>query len=300
MKKTISTIILSVLIAATLTLTVGAEEADKIDILEEETTIATTAATDGQETAEPADAEEPATEKVEDIGAEVEQTDADDGEKGKTTDANSMTEEELREVILRVADAVGAYEDEIPAAGKAKEWIIGNLASIVGFLMAAAMLVATPVGKKIFGNFLKTCKKTLETIKEWKEELEGVITKNGEKNAELRAAVNEMMSVLKRENEDAIRRAEIAEQNAEQNAKALIEAEAKAAEAETRATDVCEAVCRALLVMAKPLETTIQRSKALDEMQKDEFYADYKKSVDMIKALIEGTNNDGKGEDVAD
>ena len=300
MKKTISTLILSVLIAATLTLTVGAEEADKIDILEEETTIVTTAATDGQETAEPADAEEPATEKVEDIGAEVEQIDADDGEKNKTTDANGMTEEELREVILRVADAVGAYEDEIPAAGKAKKWIIGNLASIVGFLMVAAMLVTTPVGKKIFGNFIKTCKKALETIKEWKEELEKVIAKNGEKNAELRAAVNEMMSVLKRENEDALRRAEIAEQNAEQNAKALIEAEAKAAEAETRATDVCEAVCRALLVMAKPLETTIQRSKALDEMQKDEFYEDYKKSVDMIKALIEGTNNDGKGEDVAD
>ena len=105
---------------------------------------------------------------------------------------------------------------------------------------------------------------------------------------------------MKRENEDALRRAEIAEQNAEQNAKALIEAEAKAAEAETRATDVCEAVCRALLVMAKPLETTLQRSKALDEMQKDEFYEDYKKSVDMIKALIEGTNNGGKGEDVAD
>ena len=87
MKRTISTIILSVLIAATLTLTVGAEEADKIDILEEETAIATTAATDGQETEEPADAEEPATEKVEDIGAEVEQTDADDGEKNKNTDA---------------------------------------------------------------------------------------------------------------------------------------------------------------------------------------------------------------------
>lgn len=300
MKKTISTIILSVLIAATLTLTVGAEEADKIDILEEETTIVTTAATDGQEAEDPADAAETATEKVEDIGAEVEQTDADDGEKNKTTDANGMTEEELREVILRVADAVGAYEEDIPAAGKAKAWIVDNLASIVGFLMAAAMLVATPVGKKIFGNFIKTCKKTLETIKEWKEELEGVIAKNGEKNAELRASVNEMMAVLKRENEAAIRRAEIAEQNAEQNAKSLIEAEVKAAEAETRAADVCEAACRALLVMAKPLETTIQRSKALDEMQKDEFYEDYKKSVDMIKALIEGTNNDGKGEDVAD
>ena len=52
--------------------------------------------------------------------------------------------------------------------------------------------------------------------------------------------------------------------------------------------------------MAKPLETTIQRSKALDEMQKDDFYADYKKSVDMINALLEGKNTDGEGEDVAD
>ena len=201
---------------------------------------------------------------------------------------------------MRVAEAVGAYEDDIPAAGKVKEWIMSNLASIVGFFMAISLIIATPIGKRIFGNFITALKSTVTTAKGWKEEIEGVIARNGEKNAELRASVNEMMSVLKRENEEAIRRAEIAEQNAEQNAKALIEAETKAAEAETRATDVCEAVCCALLVMAKPLETTIQRSKALDEMQKDDFYADYKKSVDMINALLEGKNTDGEGEDVAD
>ena len=256
MKKTILTFILSAVMIVSLTLTVGAAESDKINILEEaETTTVTTAATDGQDEDAPADAAETDATEAEDIGAEVEQTEAENGEKNETTDADGMTEEELREVILRVADAVGAYEDEIPAAGKAKEWILKNLASIVGFLMAAAMLVVTPVGKKIFGNFIKTFKDTLVIVKKWKEDLEGVITKNGEKNAELRASVNELMTVLKRENEDALRRAEIAEQNAEQNAKALIEAETKAAEAEARATDVCEAVCRALLVMAKPLET---------------------------------------------
>lgn len=300
MKKTISTIILSVLIAATLTLTVGAEEADKIDILEEETTIVTTAATDGQETAEPADAEEPTTEKVEDIGAEVEQTNADDGEKNKTTDANGMTEKELREVILRVAEAVGAYEDDIPAAGKVKEWIMGNLASIVGFFMAISLIIATPIGKKIFSNFIAALKGTMTTAKGWKEEVEGVIARNGEKNAELRASVNEMMSILKRENEEAIRRAEIAEKNAEESAKALIEAKAEATEAARKSAEVCEAVCRAALVMAKPLEMTVQRSKALDEMQKHEIFADYRASVDAINALLEGKNTDGEGEDVAD
>ena len=140
----------------------------------------------------------------------------------------------------------------------------------------------------------------MTTAKGWKEEIEGVIARNGEKNAELRASVNEMMSVLKRENEAALRRAEIAEQNAEQNAKALIEAETKAAEAETRATDVCEAVCRAALVMAKPLEMTVQRSKALDEMQKHEIFSEYTDAVDTIHALLEGKNTDGEGEDVAD
>lgn len=230
------------------------------------------------------------------LGWEDIQDDIKDNEK----DVDQMTEDELREIVLRVAEAVGAYEDDVPAAGKVKAWIVDNLASIVGFLMAVSLIIATPTGKKIFSNFITALKSTVTTVKGWKEEVEAVIAKNGEKNAELRASVNELMAVLKRENEDALRRAEIAEQNAEQNAKALIEAETKAAEAETRATDVCEAVCRALLVMAKPLETTIQRSKALDEMQKDDFYADYKKSVDMINALLEGKNTDGEGEDVAD
>jgi hypothetical protein len=307
MRRTFTTIICTAILAASMTLTASAADAEQNTVTEEvwnET--AETAATEGVATDAHSDAAltEDVTEKVvsEDIGAvAMDETKADaNGEDVTEKYGADLTEEEMREVILRVAEAVGAYEDDIPAAGKVKEWIMGNLASIVGFFMAISLIIATPIGKKIFSNFITALKSTVTTAKGWKEEVEAVIAKNGEKNAELRASVNEMMSVLKRENEEAIRRAEEAEKNAEQNAKALIEAEAKATEAETRATDVCEAVCRALLVMAKPLETTIQRSKALDELQKDDFYADYKKSVDMINALLEGKNTDGEGEDVAD
>ena len=214
--------------------------------------------------------------------------------------ARPMTAEELREALLRVAEAVGAYEDDIPAAGKVKEWIIGNLASIVGFFMAISLIIATPIGKRIFGNFITALKSTVTTAKGWKEEIEGVIARNGEKNAELRASVNEMMSVLKRENEEAIRRAEEAERNAEDNAKALIETKAEAAQAAKKSAEVCEAVCRAVLVMAKPLEMSVQRSKALDEMQKHEIFTEYANAVDAIRDLLSDNNTDGEGEDVAD
>ena len=307
MRRFINSIICAAMIAASLTLTVGAADAEQTTITEEVLNeIAETAATEGVTTDAHSDAALPAevTDEVvsEDIGAVVMDKTKDDANGEDVTDkyGADLTEEEMREVILRVAEAVGAYEDDIPAAGKVKEWIMGNLASIVGFFMAISLIIATPIGKKIFSNFIAALKGTMTTAKGWKEEVEGVIARNGEKNAELRASVNEMMAVLKRENEAALRRAEIAEQNAEQNAKALIEAETKAAEAETRATDVCEAVCRALLVMAKPLEMTVQRSKALDEMQKHEIFADYRASVDAINALLEGKNTDGEGEDVAD
>ena len=38
--------------------------------------------------------------------------------------------------------------------------------------------------------------------------------------------------------------------------------------------------------MAKPLEMTVQRSKALDEMQKHEIFTEYREKVDNINALL--------------
>lgn len=287
MRRTFTTIICTAILAASMTLTASAADAEQTTVTAEEVAVEEVTAAE-EETVE---TEPTQTERVE-IGGEE--------EKEKDAEKDAMTEEELREVIMRVAEAVGAYEDDIPAAGKAKEWILGNLASIVGFLMAISLIIATPIGKKIFSNFIAALKGTMTTAKGWKEEVEGVIARNGEKNAELRASVNEMMAVLKRENEEAIRRAEIAEKNAEENAKALIETKAEAAEAARKSAEVCEAVCRAALVMAKPLEMVVQRSSALDEMQKHEIFADYRASVDAINALLEGKNTDGEGEDVAD
>lgn len=287
MRRTFTTIICTAILAASMTLTASAADAEQTTVTAEEVAVEEVTAVE-EETAE---TEPTQTERVE-IGGE--------DEKEKDAEKDAMTEEELREVIMRVAEAVGAYEDDIPAAGKAKEWIVDNLASIVGFLMAISLIIATPIGKKIFGNFITALKSTMTTAKGWKDEVEGVIARNGEKNAELRASVNEMMSVLKRENEEAIRRAEEAEKNAEENAKALIEVEAEAAEAARKSAEVCEAVCRAILVMAKPFETTVQRTKALDETQKHDSYADFRASVDAINALLEGKNTDGEGEDVAD
>lgn len=313
MRRTLSTLICTAMLTAALTLTASAADAEQITTTEE-AMIETTVATEVQTTAtEETTAEETVEEtaEIEEVDAEIEQIEASgedetekdkdtDTEEDKVADADGMTEEELREVIMRVAEAVGAYEDEIPAAGKAKEWIMDNLASIVGFVMALAMLIATPIGKRIFGNFMTALKNTLTTAKDWKDELEGIIAKNGEKNAELRASVNEAMAVFKRESDAANRRAELAEQRAEEYAAELTEAKREAKEAEERSTAVCEAVCRAALVMAKPLEMTVQRSKALDEMQKHEIFAEYKESVDMINALLEGKNTDGEGENVAD
>ena len=285
MRRTFTTIICTAILAASMTLTASAADAEQTTVTAEEVAVEEVTAVE-EETVE---AEPTQTERVE-IG----------GEEEKDAEKDAMTEEELREVILRVAEAVGAYEDDIPAAGKVKEWIIGNLASIVGFFMAISLIIATPIGKKIFSNFITALKSTVTTAKGWKEEIEGVIARNGEKNAELRASVNEMMSVLKRENEEAIRRAEEAERNAEDNAKALIETKAEAAQAAKKSAEVCEAVCRAVLVMAKPLEMSVQRSKALDEMQKHEIFTEYANAVDAIRDLLSDNNTDGEGEDVAD
>lgn len=321
MRRTFTTIICTAILTAALTLTASAADAEQITTTGEEATIETTVATEAQTTATEETTEEvketveetveETKEITEEVGAEIDQIKASgEGkeEKDKGTDgdkiadkyASEMTEEEMREVILRVAEAVGAYEDDIPAAGKVKEWIMGNLASIVGFFMAISLIIATPIGKKIFGNFIAALKGTMTTAKGWKEELEGVIARNGEKNAELRASVNEAMAVFKRESDAANRRAELAEQRAEEYAAELTKAKQEAKEAEERSTAACEAVCRAALVMAKPLEMTVQRSKALDEMQKHEIFAEYSASVDAINALLEGKNTDGEGESVAD
>lgn len=307
MRRTFTTIICTAILAASMTLTASAADAEQTTITEEVLNeIAETAATEGVATDAHSDAAltEEVTDEVvsEDIGAvAMDETKADaNGEDVTDKYGADLTEEEMREVILRVAEAVGAYEDDIPAAGKAKEWIMGNLASIVGFFMAISLIIATPIGKKIFGNFIAALKGTMTTAKGWKEELEGVIARNGEKNAELRASVNEAMAVFKRESDAANRRAELAEQRAEEYAADLTKAKLEAKEADERSAAVCEAVCRAALVMAKPLEMTVQRSKALDEMQKHEIFAEYSASVDAINALLEGKNTDGEGESVAD
>ena len=287
MRHPIRYIICTVMIAASLTLTVGAAEAEQITTTGEEETITTTAtaATEEQTAEVSADAEDPE-QTLENIVAEVEDehsTEA-NGENDET-EANigaDLTEEELRDLILRVADAVGAYEDDIPAAGKAKQWVIDNLASLVGFLMALAMLIATPVGRKIFKNFITVCKNTLSTVGEWKNELMDVIAKNGEKNAELRASVHELMSMLTRENA----RAEESEKRAAEAQDELARVTKQAEQTYEKCVRVNEAVCRAALVMAKPLEMTVQRSKALDEMQKHEIFTEYREEVDNINALL--------------
>lgn len=215
-------------------------------------------------------------------------------------DVKQPTEEELRDMILRVAEAVGAYEEDLPAAGKVKVWIMDNLASIVGFVMALSLIIATPVGKKIFKNFITALKASMTTVGEWKGELEGIIAKNGEKNAELRASVNELMAQLTRENAAALARAEAAEIKTAEAEERLLAVEQDAAEKMAKSAAVNEAVCRAVLVMAKPLEMTIQKSKALDEMQKHEIFTEYANAVDAIRDLLSDNNTDGEGEDVAD
>lgn len=287
MKRTLTTIICTAILAASMTLTASAADAEQTTVTAEEVAVEEVTAVE-EETVE---AEPTQTERVE-IGGE--------DEKENDAENDAMTEEELREAIMRVAEAVGAYEDDIPAAGKVKEWIMGNLASIVGFFMAISLIIATPIGKKIFGNFIAALKGTMTTAKGWKEEVEAVIARNGEKNAELRASVNEMMSVLKRENEEANRRAKAAESRAAEADEKLIAAEKDAAEQMAKSAAVCEAVCRAVLVMAKPLEMSVQRSKALDEMQKHEIFTEYATAVDAIRDLLSDNNTDGEGEDVAD
>lgn len=201
-------------------------------------------------------------------------------------DIDQPTEEELRNMIMRVADAIGAYEDDMPAAGKAKAWIVDNLASIVGFLMALSLIIATPVGRKIFKNFIAALKASMTTVGEWKTELEANIAKNGEKNAELRASVNELMTQLTRENAAALARAEAAELKTAEAEEKLLATEKEAAEQLSKSAATMEAVCRAVLVMAKPLEMSVQKSKALDEMQKHEVFTEYKDAVDQIRALL--------------
>ena len=293
MRHLIRHIICTVMIAASLTLTVGAAEAEQITTTGEEamitTTTDTTVATEEQTAEVSADAATPE-ETLENIGAEVEdESDTKANGENDETEANTgadLTEEELRDLILRVADAVGAYEDDIPAAGKAKQWIIDDLASLVGFLMALAMLIATPVGRKIFKNFITVCKNTLSTVGEWKDELMDVIAKNGEKNSELRTSVNELMSKLTRENAEALARAEAAEKRAAEAQDELARVTKQAEQTYEKCVRVNEAVCRAALVMAKPLEMTVQRSKALDEMQKHEIFTEYREKVDNINALL--------------
>lgn len=214
--------------------------------------------------------------------------------------ADQMTEDELREIVLRVAEAVGAYEDDVPAAGKVKAWIINNLASIVGFLMALSLLIATPVGRKIFKNFITALKASMTTVGEWKGELEGIIAKNGEKNAELRASVNELMAQMTREVNAALARAEAAEIRASEAEEKLLTAEKNAAEQLAKSTAVNEAICRAVLVMAKPLEMSVQRSKALDEMQKHEVFTEYKDALDTIHGLLNETTTEEEADEDVD
>lgn len=293
MKKTITAVICSMLLAASLTLTVGAADPERI-VTGEETKIAETTATEGRDDEGHVDAEESA--EAETIGAEVE-TEANGENTEEKKDAGTLTEQELYDAIMKVADAVGAYEEEIPAAGKAKEWIIRNLPTIVGLLMSLAVFIVTPAGKKMFTKALTAAKSIMKTVEEWKEQIESTIAKNGEKNSQLRTAVNEMMSVLKRENEEALKRAEAAEARAAENADEAEKTRAEAKAAYEQCAAACEAVCRAVLAMATPLETTIQRSSALDQMQKDQFYEEYKKTVNHIHGLLDGMTEGGESGD---
>ena len=298
MKRTLTTIICTVMLAAAFTLTASAEDTAQITTTGEEVMIEMTGSAEEAEPEDTAKTEEEADSGVSEI-LQIE----DGGESEKTNnriDTETMTEEDMREVIIRVAEAVGAYEDEVPAAGKVKQWIFDNLATIAGFAVALAALIATPVGRNIFKRGVEMAKATLVSVKGWKEELEGVIARNGEKNAELRAAVNELMAKLTRENEEANKRATAAEAALAESQSALLEAKREARETYERCVASCEAVCRAALVMAKPLEMSVQRSKALDEMQKHEIFNEYRQEVTAIKALLDGANTDGECEDVAD
>lgn len=243
-------------------------------------------------------AEETTSEIIEEVTDAAEVTTTSAAEYTTGDRAEPMTEEEMREAILRVAEAIGAYEEDIPAAGKAKQWIIDNLASLVGALMALSLLIATPVGRNVFKKFLTVCKNTLATVKDWKTELEGTIVNNGEKNAELRSAVNELMAKMTRENQDAIRRAEEAEQRATEYEEKLIQTQKDTATALDKCSRVNEAVCRAALVMAKPLEMSVQHSKAFDEMQRHEIFEEYREAVDTVTALLQ--ENGEEVEHIAD
>lgn len=269
----------TVAIAATLALPISAAD-EAQDLINEEVDVAVTVATEdlASDNADDATADTAAADKN--------SADKDIGDGESKNKSETVSEEELREIILRVADAVGAYEDDIPTAGKVKQWIIDNLASIVGFLMAASILIATPAGRKTFKNFVALCKNSLSAVSDWKDEFESVIAKNGEKNAELRASVNELMTKMTRDNEAANNRAEIAEQRAAELSEKLLQAEQAHAESIAKSKDVSEAVCRAVLVMAKPLEMSMQRSKSLDEMQKHEIFEEYRNALGQINDLL--------------
>ncbi len=300
MRHLIRYIICTVMIAASLTLTVGAAETEQITTGEETTiTTTTTAATEEQTAEVPADAEEPE-EPLENIGAEVDDEDITEANgENNTTETHAgadLTEEEMRDMILRVAEAIGAYEEDLPAAGKAKEWIINNLASLVGFLMAISLIIATPIGKKIFNNFVTICKNTVTKFGEFNDDLKATIANNAEKNAELRAAVNELMAKMTRENEEAIRRAEEAEARANKYEAELIDVKKEAAAQLAASARTSEAVCRAALVMAKPLEMVVQHTKALDELQKHEVFTEYRDAVEDIHKLLNDHSEEEGGE----
>ena len=301
MRHLIRYIICTVMIAASLTLTVGAAETEQITTTGEETTITTTttAATEEQTAEVPADAEDPE-QTLGHIGAEVEdESDTEANGEKDTTDTHAgadLTEEEMRDMILRVAEAIGAYEEDLPAAGKAKEWIINNLASLVGFLMAISLIIATPIGKKIFTNFVTICKNTVTKFGEFNDDLKKAVADNAEKNTELRAAVNELMTKMTRENQEAIRRAEEAEARANKYEAELIEVKKEAAAQLAASTRTSEAVCRAALVMAKPLEMVVQHTKALDELQKHEVFTEYRDAVEDIHKLLNDQSEEEGGE----
>lgn len=200
--------------------------------------------------------------------------------------ASGMTEEELEAAVIKVAEAIGAYEDDVPGAAKVKQWIFDNLASIVGALMALSMLIITPVGRKVFKSAVKILKTAMEEVDGWKNALVEKISANEIENRNLRAAVNELMATFKRQTEDLTKRAEAAEDEAQQLRKQLLDKETETAEVYAKCARTCEAVCRAVLVVAKPLEMTVQKSKGLDEMQKHEIFSEYRDGLDLINAIL--------------
>ena len=207
----------------------------------------------------------------------------------KTT---GLTEEEANAMIEKIAEAVGKYSENIPAAKTAKEWILRNASNIIGFLMALSLLIATPTGSSIYKNAKMFIKKnvdgTLTTIEAWKENVEKTLNETSTQSKDLSNAVKDLIRKYD-EIADARARAEEAQKKAEAE---LMQATEKMTVQEEKTAATNQAMLASTVLLARTMTTVVQLSKALTQQQKDEFYEAYKSAMADIKDLTDNAHTD--------